>query len=94
MTQQNSGCIKTRSEGDRHTILQVQETRLTNVLHLTAGLTDLRLLETHPCAGTPSEHSEGSSTDLKGINTKINTLVYNRRDCILFLFRLNKGKLW
>lgn len=46
------------------TILQVEQTRLTNVFHFTAGLTDLCLFEAHASAWTPPEHSKGSSTDL------------------------------
>lgn len=46
------------------TVLQVEQTRLTNVFHFTAGLTDFRLLETHASARTPPEHSKGPGTDL------------------------------
>lgn len=46
------------------TILQVKQTRLTNIFHFTAGLTDLCLFEAHASAWTPSEHSEGACTNL------------------------------
>lgn len=46
------------------TILQIQQAGLTNVFHLTAGLTHFSLLEAHSDARTPTEHSEGTRTDL------------------------------
>lgn len=54
----------TRTQSQRLTILQVEQTCLTNILHFTTGLTDLRFLETHACPWTPTEHGKGSSTDL------------------------------
>lgn len=53
------------ASGVTPTVLQVQQTRLTDVLHPAAGLTHLRLLEAHPHAGTPAEDGEGTSTYLK-----------------------------
>lgn len=46
------------------TILQVEQTCLTNVFHFTAGLTDLCLFEAHASARAPSEDSKGACTNL------------------------------
>lgn len=58
------------------TVLQVQQAGLTNVFHLTAGLTHFRLLKAHPDARTPAEHGEGTRTDL-GQNRKQNNCLLN-----------------
>lgn len=50
------------------TVLQVQQTGLAHVLHLTAGLTDFCLLKAHPHTRTPAENSEGTRTDLTDTN--------------------------
>jgi len=49
---------------NRQPILQVQQTGLTDVLQLGAGLAHLRLLEAHLGAGTPAEDGEGPGADL------------------------------
>lgn len=46
------------------TILQVKKTRLANVFHSCAALTNFSLLEAHPCTGTPSENGERACTRL------------------------------
>lgn len=58
------------------TILQVQQTRLTHILHFAACLTDLCLLETHPCSRTPAEHSKRSSANLMWENAKLSPEYY------------------
>lgn len=45
-------------------VLQVEKASLTDVFDLGASLADLRLLEAHPGARAPSEHSEGPLADL------------------------------
>lgn len=55
----------------RLTVLQIKQTRLTNILHFTAGLTDLGFLETHASPRTPAEHGKGSSTDLMSTERKV-----------------------
>ena len=48
----------------REAVLQVQQTGLTNILQLGAGLAHLGLLEPHLGSGTPSEDSMWPGTDL------------------------------
>lgn len=53
-----------KSSSERLTILQVQQTCLTNIFHFAAGLADFCLLETHSRSWTPPEHGKGPSTNL------------------------------
>lgn len=49
----------------KHTILQVQEAGLTDILQFTASLANFSLLETHADPGAPTKHCERPGTDLE-----------------------------
>lgn len=50
-------------QGD-HTILQIQEASLTDILQFTTRLAHFSLLETHADSGAPAKHCEWPGTDL------------------------------
>lgn len=65
-----------------HTIFQVQQAGLTDVLQLAAGLAHFCLLEAHPHPGAPAEHCERPGTNL---GQKGNTWFTLHRATILLL---------
>lgn len=56
-----------------HTIFQVKQAGLADVLQLAARLAHFCFLETHANTRAPAEHCEGPGTNLRG--TKVNTCI-------------------
>lgn len=81
----NKTLVSLKIKSEKPTVLQVQQTGLAHVLHLTAGLTDFGLLKAHPHTRTPAENSEGTRTDLT--DKKHSPVISLDRTSILWLLQ-------
>jgi len=85
------------------TVFQVKKAGLAHVLHPCTSLANFRLLEAHPCARTPSEHSEWPRTCLALLAISVFSLqtkttvshmyTVGQKTCH-FVFDYNSGVSW
>lgn len=66
-----------------HTIFQVKQTGLTDILQLAAGLAHFCFLETHTNTRTPAKHCERPGTNLKDRKQTTELLSHHSQDAIL-----------